>query len=268
MAEKDGTQKTGGPEDVNGTDIPKEFSGEDREERHHSLLDLVDLAMFDIELAAWLVSHVSRGASYVVGAGPGGIGKTTTMRALLSFVPGRLPFTIALPGQVAGFDGVPSCVISHELSHHPPPAYLWDQDLRDFFALTGHGHMLVGNMHADELEEVHCQVCVTNGVSEDLFRALSLVVFVRIEGVDTSSGRIKDTSSRRYVNEIWYSDGSSAHEAVFSCGSGLSSNAPRDPAYEVLCRQFLVESIDSDIRTVGEIRRSFLDWSQRLSDSI
>ena len=52
-----------------------------------SFSDLIDRGTFDLELAAWLMSHVSRGASFIVGAGPGGVGKTTTMRSLLSLAP-------------------------------------------------------------------------------------------------------------------------------------------------------------------------------------
>ena len=65
-----------------------------------SFSDLIDRGTFDLELAAWLMSHVSRGASFIVGAGPGGVGKTTTMRSLLSLAPSKLPFGIALPEKI------------------------------------------------------------------------------------------------------------------------------------------------------------------------
>ncbi|GEM_PF-3857029 len=102
-------------------EILKGFNNPKREERALSLLDLIELRTFDLDLAAWFVSLVSRGASYITGSGPGGVGKTTTMRTLLSFVPGNLRFAIALPGEVSAIDGVPHCVISNELSDHPPP---------------------------------------------------------------------------------------------------------------------------------------------------
>ena len=65
-----------------------------------SLIDLLEGQTLDLELSAWLISHVSQGASYIIGAGPGGVGKTTTMRALLSVIPDDRPFGIALPGEV------------------------------------------------------------------------------------------------------------------------------------------------------------------------
>ena len=56
------------------------------EDRTRSLIDLIDVQTVDLELAAFFASHIWRGASYITGSGPGGIGKTTTMHALLSFV--------------------------------------------------------------------------------------------------------------------------------------------------------------------------------------
>ena len=44
-----------------------------------SLMDLLEGQTLDLELSAWLISHVSQGASYIIGAGPGGVGKTTTV---------------------------------------------------------------------------------------------------------------------------------------------------------------------------------------------
>ena len=114
--------------------VLKEISHPEDEELSRSLLDLIEISTVDLELAAWLVSLVSRGASYITGSGPGGIGKTTTMHTLLSFVPDDLAFKIALPDAVAEVGEGRHCVISTELSAHPPPTYLWGQDVRDFFA--------------------------------------------------------------------------------------------------------------------------------------
>ena len=85
------------------------------------------------------MSHVSKGASFIIGSGPRGIGKKTTMRALPGFAPGRLPFVIALPEEISGISNVPSCVISHE---------------------------------------VHSQIVAANDVPEDQFRAINPFVFI------------------------------------------------------------------------------------------
>ncbi|MDP6596844.1 MAG: hypothetical protein QGI86_13370 [Candidatus Poribacteria bacterium] len=248
--------------DFQGENIPAELIA-GRQERPRSLVDLIELDTVGIELAAWLMSHISRGASLIVGSGPGGIGKTTTMRALLGFAPGSRPFVIALPEKISGINSVPSCVISHEVSEHRVPTYLWDQDLRDFFALSQQGHMLVSNMHANHIDEVHSQIVATNGVPEDQFRAVNLFVFIWIEGGDPSVGRIKDSSSRRFISEVFYSDGTAKHKSIFTPEQGLSAQVPRDAAYEKLCRTFLEEELNGLSPDIQEVRNRFLEWEKQ-----
>ncbi|OGG56415.1 MAG: hypothetical protein A3F84_28315 [Candidatus Handelsmanbacteria bacterium RIFCSPLOWO2_12_FULL_64_10] len=243
-------------------EILKGFNNPKREERALSLLDLIELRTFDLDLAAWFVSLVSRGASYITGSGPGGVGKTTTMRSLLSFVPDNLRFAIALPGEVSAIDGVPHCVISNELSDHPPPTYLWGQNLRDFFALSGQGHLLVGNVHADGLKEVRGQIVETNHVPESQFRAVNLLVFICLEGGNPPGGRVKDRTTRRVIHKIFYSDGASEHEPVYTLENGLTPSAPRDPDDEKLCRAFLEETLNSPERTLEGVRHRFLEWKK------
>ena len=244
--------------------IPKELANPNREECPRSLLDLIELETINLELATWLVSHVSRGASFMTGAGPGGIGKTTMMRALLGFSPARLPYFIALPGMVSVSARNTKCVVSHELSSHPPPTYLWGQDLRDFFSLSEQGNMLVGNMHTDDLEETRSQICEDNDIPKDQFRALKILAFIRIEGVDLGGGRIKDSSSRRFLSEVCYSDGTAAHETVYTHDGGLSEDAPGDVEHESQCAAFLEEALAAPERTIGEVRRRFLEWEKKV----
>jgi hypothetical protein len=238
--------------------IIEELSNPGREERSRSLLDLIEAGTFDLELAAWLVSKVSRGASWISGSGPGGIGKTTTMRSLLSFVPADRRLAVALPEKVTQLGSTPSCVISHELSDHPPATYLWGQDLRDFFAHADGGHVLVGNVHADDLDEIHQQVVGDNQVPEAQFRAVNLLMFICLEGGNPPGRRIKDTTTRRVVNKIFYSDGKSPHQSVFEPGIGLEPSAPRDAAYEAQCRIMLEEMLQDQERSLVEVRRRFL----------
>ena len=217
----------------------KAMSNPEKGEHARSLLDLIDMGTFDLDLAAWFISLVSQGASYIFGSGPGGIGKTTTMRTGLSFVPGNLRFTPALPGEITKIDDSPQCVLSDELSDHTPKTYLWDQDLRDYFNLSERGHQLVANVHADDLNEIHGQIVTTNSVPESQFRSIRIFGFLCLEGGNPPGGRIKDTTTRRVINKIFYSDGTSAHESVYSPDSGLLSNAPRDPGTESKCKSFL-----------------------------
>lgn len=244
---------------VAGHSLPAELIQSRGDERPRSLLDLIEQGTTDINTAAYLVSHVSRGASLIVGSGPGGVGKSTTMRALFAFAPGAYAFSIAMPGSIAPANGA-CCVISHELSDHRRPGYLWDQDLRDYFALSAQGHMLASNMHADELPEARAQIVEANNVPESQFRAINIFAFIRLDGIKPGPGRIKDNTSPRYFNEIFFSDGTGEHQRIFTRSSGLSPQAPRDKTHEQRCRAFLENALKSKERTIEGVRRQFLAW--------
>ena len=239
----------------------QKMSNPEKGEHARSLLDLIDPGAFDLELASWFVSHVSRGASYIFGSGPGGIGKTTTMRSMLSFVPANLRFVTALPGKINEIESSPHCVISNELSDHPPETYLWDQDVRDYFAMSEKGHLMVGNVHADDITEVHEQMVITNKVPESQFRRLGIFCFICLEGGNPEGGRIKDTTTRRVVNKVFFSDGSTDHQSVYSPETGLLPGAPRNVELEEKCRSFLEEALASPERTLESVRRRFLNSS-------
>ena len=54
-----------------------------------SLVDLIQAGSVDLPLAAYLAAAMRCGASLLVGARPGGAGKTAVMCALLNFLPDR-----------------------------------------------------------------------------------------------------------------------------------------------------------------------------------
>jgi hypothetical protein len=227
-----------------------------------SLLNLIEEQTLDLELAAFLVSHISRGASFITGSGPGGIGKTTTKHALLSFVPADLPFFNALPEQVAAIGENKSCAIADELSGGRPPTYLWGDDLRAFFSLSQFGHILTSTIHADNLEETHSQIVGENDVPFEQFRAINLIVHICLEGGNPPERRIKDTTTRRIINKIYYSDGNTAHHLIYEAEKGLSQNSPRDLAYEKHCRAFLEEMLQDKERSLTAVRQRFLAWNE------
>ena len=230
------------------------------ENRTRSLIDLIEVQTVDLELAAFFASHVWRGASYITGSGPGGIGKTTTMNALLSFVGANLPFVTALPGEVSSIGATKSCVISNELSDHPPPTYLWGDDLRAFFALGDAGHTLVSNVHADNLDEIHHQIVEINQVPEEQFHAINLLIFICLEGGNPPQRRIKDNTTRRIISKIYYSDGKEEHRLIYDPQKGLLDHASRNEEREQNCRTFLAEMIAGKERRLAEVRRRFLQW--------
>ena len=57
-----------------------------RGERAFSIVDLIQKKTIPLDLAAFLASKVARGASWIVCSGPGGVGKTTTMRMIATLL--------------------------------------------------------------------------------------------------------------------------------------------------------------------------------------
>ena len=52
-----------------------------------SVVDLLEAGTLTEPQAAWLLARILQGSSWLVGARPGGAGKTTVMAALLAMVP-------------------------------------------------------------------------------------------------------------------------------------------------------------------------------------
>ena len=52
-----------------------------------SVIDLLEAGTLDRTKAAWLLARILSGASFLVGARPGGAGKTAVMGALLTMLP-------------------------------------------------------------------------------------------------------------------------------------------------------------------------------------
>ena len=168
-----------------------------------SIFDLIDAGTLDLDLAAYLMARISRGASFMVGARPGGLGKTTVMCALLNLIPADVEVVAATPEAVrsaARDESLPrSCYVCHEIGSGPYFAYLWDADLRAYCSLAGMGHLLATNLHADDIDDAQEQVCAQNLVPISHFNALHLLVFLRMDrGLCTT---------RRRIDKVYASDG-------------------------------------------------------------
>lgn len=178
-----------------------------------SIVDLRQRGTVTPELAAYLLAALGGGASFMVGAVPGGAGKTTVMGALLNFLPAEVPLLPAdslaaiergrAPGQPR------ACYICHEIGPGDYYAYLWGAELRAYFELPNAGHLLATNLHADDLAQARDQICGDNGVPEAAFRRMHLALFLRVEG---------GWQGKRQLVEVWESDGLQPHRRVFHQG--------------------------------------------------
>ena len=169
-----------------------------------SLVDLIDAGTVDLPLAAYLAAAMRAGASLLVGARPGGAGKTAVMAALLNFLPN--PTAIRAVGSRSVLDaacreGQPGAVcIWPTKSGWVVLRHLWGEEARDFFALTGRGCSIASNLHADTLEETRDQLCLENGVDPAHLAAVTLKVYLRVDHSDS-------WSLRRRVSDVYEGDG-------------------------------------------------------------
>ena len=216
-----------------------------------SIVDLLDAGTMSMDLAAYLLAAIRSGASFMVGALPGGAGKTTIMGALLNFVPPDVSLYTA-DGLAAIAEGlaltVPRrCYICHEIRAANLYAYLWNEKLRAYFQLARKGHMLATNLHADTYQEARDQVCIENRVPHEDLLKMNLAVFI-----DTKGGN-------RKIAEVWESDGVSDHGKVYEKGKlklAQTRLAGRDRVQEA--HQLLNNLLSSGARTIKEVRAGLI----------
>ena len=217
-----------------------------------SIVDLIEAGTFTRELAAYALAAISRGASFMVGALPGGAGKTTVMGALLNFVPRDVELLPAV-GMASIQEGMSDtaprrCYICHEIGPGAYYAYLWNRELRAYFELAGAGHMLATNLHADTYAQAQAQICGGNRVPQASFRRMNLMFFISLD--QDARGLV------RRIDTVWESDGENPHRLVYSAGlssGGIESRLVSVVALDI-ASQTIERMIKGNVRTIEEVR--------------
>lgn len=225
-----------------------------------SVLDLIERETVSFELGAHLMAALTRTASFMVGARPGGAGKTTVMCALANLWLPDVDLVPATPENVRralneGKSLQPKAFICHEIGAGPHYAYLWGKNLRDYFQLVEFGHHLATNLHADDIDEAYDQVCRTNAVPEQHFRAIQLLVFLKVQ---------PGYPYRRTVATVYFSHDGIRHEPVYTAREGIISSWTKSLCQErvAACRKFLESAYEEGIRTIQDTRKRILDWAE------
>jgi len=219
-----------------------------------SIVDLLDAETITLDLAAYSLAAISQGASFLTAALPGGAGKTTIMGALLSFVPAEVELAAAADAAtVARGLACPTprcCYLCHEIGAGPYYAYLWGQDLRDWFRLAAAGHQLASNLHADTYAQAREQICGDNDVPAEDFGRIGLLYFIAV--------RRSSYGVARQVVEVWEGTGETGHRPVYRAGDGLTASDLVPPDLQSAARDQLRQVIDSRARTIEEVRARLL----------
>lgn len=214
-----------------------------------SAVDLIEAETLTAELAAYCLAAVGQGASFMVGALPGGAGKTTVMGALLNFVPAGVELipTDSEDVVISGLRNLSpkQCFICHEIGPGAYYGYLWGHELQEYFRLAEAGHMLATNLHADTYEQAHNQICGQNEVPEAALRRMNLMLFL-------SAHR----TGRRRIERVWESDGRQPHRLVYEAGdSGLTAPSHLVTVSRLATTGHIIEKLLSSGRhTIEDVR--------------
>lgn len=217
-----------------------------------SVVDLLEAGTLTEYQAAWLLARILRGASWLVGAKPGGAGKTTVMSALLTMAPKGAQVWLSNRGS-----GWQKCkpgdyIVSYELSPGFYDAYIWGQDVRRMTELGMEGCRIVSNLLADTLEEARAQIVNDCGATEEGFRAFQIFVPLVLKG-----SRLAYTP---IVEQILY-----VHEGEWRRldREELDHSIAASPGFspqEIRIVEFLAGCTNRNIRLIEDVREQWLEW--------
>lgn len=217
-----------------------------------SIADLLNAGTLTTDLAAYCIAAVSEGRSFLIGASPGGAGKTTVMGALLNFVPPDVRLAAATEDNLEAPDRGRMCWIGHEIGRGPYYAYLWGSPLRAWFARARKGAMLASNLHADTMGEVETQVIIQNGVAREDLRMIGFILFLTVQHAAHGYTRT--------VIEALESDGTHDHVPLWSATAGsLAPSALVTSERQRWASSILQRLAHDGCRTIDEVRATFLE---------
>jgi len=159
--------------------------------RQLSVAQIIALGSVDAETAAlaWLL--LEHGASLTV-AGPTdpqpGVGKTTTLNALLQFLPEGTALAY-MSGMYENFaftrisdiDPATTYALCNEVSDHLP-IYMWGRIARRFLTLPAQGYHVATSVHADTIKDVMHMYQRDLRLSVEDMRRLGLVINIGLVG--------------------------------------------------------------------------------------
>ena len=186
-----------------------------------SIIDLISRETVTIDLAAYLLTKIRDGASFLCCSMQGGVGKTTLMGALLALLPPSEEIvTVASNAHLGTLrqltaDGKHRSLVVHEIGSGSWYGYLWGRHVLDYASLKSPTTRIVSNIHADALEEVGAQFVSFGGTIADML-AFDLILFITL-GKGSAGGERK-----RIVNKVLESTGQPGRRTINELPTCLS----------------------------------------------
>ena len=156
-----------------------------------SIAQIIALGSVDVHTAALVWLLLEHGASLTV-AGPTdpqpGVGKTTTLNALLQFLPEGTALAY-MSGMYEDFaftrlediEPEKTYALCNEVSDHLP-IYMWGRVARRYLSLPAHGFHVATSVHADTIQDVLSMYQRDLRLTPDAVRRLGLVVNIGLAG--------------------------------------------------------------------------------------
>jgi len=170
-----------------------------------SICDLIKAGTLSLELASELILIIYHNGSYLTAAGPGGVGKTTLMAALLAFLPRETEIiTIPGSGSIRQFESGRSrhhrYFMVHEIGAGPYFSYLWGNAVAAYFGLIAENRSIVSNLHAETYDSAVSQLSGHPlSVSPESIANIGFFAFM------------KQASCGKRVTEVWYAQEAGRH---------------------------------------------------------
>ncbi len=158
-------------------------------DRPLSVAQLIASGSLDARTAALLWLLVERRHSLIV-SGPtdptAGAGKTTTLNALLGFLPAgtTLVYTMGMYEDFAFESEVTAgttCVLANEVSNHLR-IYMWGRVARKLLAMPGDGFAIATSCHADTVQDVLTMLTSDLRIGPEAIRRLGVIVNIGFVG--------------------------------------------------------------------------------------
>jgi hypothetical protein len=159
--------------------------------RQLSIAQIIAMESIDIETVALIWLLLERGSSLTV-AGPTdpqpGVGKTTTLNALLQFLPEGTALAY-MSGMYENFaftrlpdiDPATTYALCNEVSDHLP-IYMWGRVARRYLTLPAQGYHIATSIHADTIQDVISMYHHDLHLRAEDVRRLGLVVNIGLVG--------------------------------------------------------------------------------------